>query len=85
MYSRFVASRYGKAIVVFDGYKEDPSTKDMTHLRRTEKQLQRSIVFTENTKFTVSKEDFLSNLRNKDQKCEVIGFLTSHTLGMSLT
>ena len=72
-YSRFVLSTYGKSIVVFDGYKDGPSTKDMTHMRRSEKCSQRLIVFTENTKFTVSKEDFLSNLSNKDQFLLLMG------------
>ena len=35
MYSNFVIRVYGKGIVVFDGYNNGPSTKDMTHLRRT--------------------------------------------------
>ena len=35
MYSNFVIRVYGKGIVVFDGYINGPSTKDMTHLRRT--------------------------------------------------
>ena len=59
--------------MVFDGYKDGPSTKDMTLMRRSEKCSQRLIVFTENTKFTVSKEDFLSNLSNKDQLLHLMG------------
>ena len=33
--SNFVIRVYGKGIVVFEGYNNGPSTKDMTHLRRT--------------------------------------------------
>ena len=33
--SNFVIRVYGKEIVVFDGYNNGPSTKDMTHLRKT--------------------------------------------------
>ena len=33
--SNFIIRVYGKGIVVFDGYNNGPSTKDMTHLRRT--------------------------------------------------
>ena len=73
MYSNFVLKKYGKAIVVFDGYKNGPSTKDMTHLRRNQKCSQRPIIFAENTKFTLSKEDFLSNLTNKEQFIHLIG------------
>ena len=32
-YSKYVATNFGKAVVVFDGYKEF-TTKDMTHKRR---------------------------------------------------
>ena len=34
-YVHFVTSHYPRALVVFDGYASGPSTKDMTHLRRT--------------------------------------------------
>ena len=73
MYSNFVLKKYGKAIVVFDGHKNGPSTKDMTHLRRNQKCSPRPIIFTENTKFMLSKEDFLSNLTNKEQFIHLIG------------
>ena len=32
-YSKYAATNYGKAVIVFDGYKEF-TTKDMTHKRR---------------------------------------------------
>ncbi|KAG1660828.1 Astacin-like metalloprotease toxin 1 [Nymphon striatum] len=35
-YTNYVARKYGKAIVVFDGYTDDPSTKDCTHLKRND-------------------------------------------------
>ena len=35
-YSKYVATNYGKAVIVFDGYKEF-TTKDMTHKRRFKK------------------------------------------------
>ena len=35
VYVQCVIQRYGKAMVVFDGYKNGPSTKDCTHQRRT--------------------------------------------------
>ena len=34
LYFQFVANKYGKATVVFDGYQNGPSTKDGTHQRR---------------------------------------------------
>ena len=35
LYTNYVQKNYGKAIIVFDGYGNDCSTKDMTHQRRT--------------------------------------------------
>ena len=35
MYVNRVKQRYGTAVIVFDGYTNEPSTKDATHLRRT--------------------------------------------------
>ena len=34
-YVRYVTRKYGTAAIVFDGYNDDPTTKDATHLRRT--------------------------------------------------
>ena len=31
LHVQYVANRYGKATVVFDGYQNGPSTKDVTH------------------------------------------------------
>ena len=58
---------------MFDGYNDGPSTKDMTHLRRTQKHAQREIVISGNTKCTVKKEEFLSNEQNKLQLIHMIG------------
>ena len=33
-YVHYVTGKYGKCIIVFDGYSEEPSIKDMTQLRR---------------------------------------------------
>ena len=35
LYVRYVTQKYGAAAIVFDGYNDDPTTKDATHLRRT--------------------------------------------------
>jgi len=35
LYMDYVTQRYSKATIVFDGYPAGPSTKDVTHLRRT--------------------------------------------------
>ena len=33
-YINYVQSRYGKCVVIFDGYQDGPSTKDHEHRRR---------------------------------------------------
>ena len=43
--SQFVLRTYDKAIVVFDGYDTGPSTKDITHLRLTNRFSQREVIF----------------------------------------
>ena len=35
LYVMYVTQKYGGAAIVFDGYNDDPTTKDTTHLRRT--------------------------------------------------
>ena len=35
LYVMYVTQKYGGAAIVFDGYNDDPTTKDATHLRRT--------------------------------------------------
>ena len=44
-YCDFVLKNYKSAIVVFDGYKEQPSTKDVTHFRRNKKPVSKQINF----------------------------------------
>ena len=50
------SSRYGRAIVIFDGYGSGPSTKDMTHLRRSEKHSLPEVILS--TVASLSEEDF---------------------------
>ena len=33
-YRNYIKSTYGKRTIVFDGYRDQPSTKDQEHLRR---------------------------------------------------
>ena len=44
-YCDFVLKNYNSAIVVFYGYKEQPSTKDVTHFRRNKKTVSKKIIF----------------------------------------
>ena len=64
-YFSYVKGRYPKAVVVFDGYRSGPTTKDTAHLRRTRGITGTKVYFTENTPFKLRKEQFFSNSENK--------------------
>ena len=53
--------------VVFDGYSNNPSTKDITHIRRTKGKVGQPVLFTGETVFRSKKDDFLLNLENKQR------------------
>ena len=57
VYTDYVAKKYGKAIVVFDGYGES-STKDVVHQRRAKGQAGVAVTFTEDMKLTMKKVTF---------------------------
>ena len=68
MYSNFVNRVYGKGIVVIDGYSNGPSTKDMTHLRRTNGcSGGPDICFSGDTLLCETKQRFLMNSSNKQR------------------
>ena len=35
LYTDYVQSQFGRPVVIFDGYIQEPSTKDITHIRRS--------------------------------------------------
>ena len=77
-YAALVEKKYGPAHVVFDGYVNGPSTKDVTHERRSKGARGTTIIFNENTPFKTKKELFLSNAKNKQCFIEMLGtYLTS--------
>ncbi len=47
MYVDYVTQKYGKPLIVFDGYQQGSSTKDVTHKRRTGLKMSPTIKFTE--------------------------------------
>ena len=73
-YTEYVTRKYGKAIVVFDGY-EGTSTKDMTHKRRTGGRTGATVTFDEHMILTMKKEEFLANNNNKQN---FINMLSDH-------
>ena len=62
-YSDYVIKKYGKAVIVFDGYC-GASTKDMTHRQRTRGKKGPTVSFTKEMCLTVSKELFLNAPQN---------------------
>ena len=66
-YSDYVRKHYGKPVIVFDGYSDQPSTKDNTHHRRAEKHVSTPVHFTSEMSMNLKKEDFLSNKLNKQK------------------
>ena len=68
MYSNFVNRVYGKGIVVFDCYSNGPSTKDMTHLRRTNGCSGGPVIcFSGDALLGDTKQRFLMNSANKQR------------------
>ena len=55
---------YGHAIIVFDGYSEELSTKDSAHQRQTGGQTGLTVDFTSDMVMKSKKEEFLSNKTN---------------------
>ena len=65
-YVKYVTSHYGRAVVVFDGYHEGPSTKEATHRRRSLKHTVTATVHVSGSMvFQGIRDDFLSNAVNK--------------------
>ena len=86
MYVRYVTQKYGLATIVFDGYTDEPSTKDATQLRRTGACSSVTIHFTGDMIIQSKKEEFLNNKINKQRfihylsdKLEEAGCRTDHS------
>ena len=71
-YASFTVKHYGKATIVFDGYIGGPNTKDITHQRRRQNRTSNKVNIAEGTKFVGKKEDFLSNVENKQSLINLI-------------
>ena len=64
-YISYVKQRYTNPVVVFDGYNNGPSTKDVTHLRRQKGVIGTKVLFTRATPCKTKKDVFLKNIDNK--------------------
>jgi 5'-3' exonuclease len=71
-YLKYVSRHYGHAIVVFDGYREGPSTKDCAHQKRGERPSVK-VSFSQTMTLSVKKEEFLRNKENKQQFIDILG------------
>ena len=65
MYVNHVKQRYGTAVLVFDGYTNEPSTKDAIHLIRTRTCLGVTVHFTGDMLIQSKKDEFVANEENK--------------------
>ena len=72
-YTNLVERHYGKCHVVFDGYENGPSIKDVTHQRRTKGLRGTKIKFNKSTPFKTKKELFLTNTENKQDFINMLG------------
>ena len=66
-YVTYVINKYGSATVVFDGYGNGPSTKDMTHSKRVRSGIGAEVHFTGDMVCAMKKDSFLSNKNNKQR------------------
>ena len=73
--NRYVSyiKRYGQSIVVFDGYRDDPYTKDVTHRRRGNGHKGRKVSLTASMVVCVKKKTFLKNKDNKQMFIDMLG------------
>ena len=67
LHVRYVTQKYGAAAIVFDGYNDDASTKDATHLRRTGHCVEVTMHFASGMMIKSKKNDFLNNKANKQR------------------
>ena len=86
-YVRYVTQRYGHVSVVFEGYTANPTTKDVTHLRRGSSSGGVVVHFTGNMTVQYKKDVFLNNEENKQRfihflsdKLERAGCDTNHAV-----
>ena len=73
MYTQYVTRKYGKAIIVFDGYSDLPSTKDCVHKHRSKGCIGAAVHFDETMNLQTKKDEFLSNVQNKQRFINCLG------------
>ena len=66
-YSAYVIRKYGRTIVVFDGYSDNPNTKECAHIRRSGDTIGVIVHFISSMALQTKKEEFLSIKHNKQR------------------
>ena len=74
-YVQHVTDKYRSPVIVFDGYQNGPSTKDITHCRRAKSGIAAEVRFTGDMICSMKKDVFLFNKTNKQR---FITLLSSH-------
>ncbi|CAC5420075.1 unnamed protein product [Mytilus coruscus] len=69
----YVNNHYKDATVVFDGYLSVPTTKDVTHIRRTKGIISPKVNCNNDTPIKTKKDEFLSNSENKQHFINTLG------------
>ncbi|KAG1663714.1 ERO1-like protein beta [Nymphon striatum] len=87
-YTDYVTRKYGRAVIVFDGYEEDLSTKDSAQQRRSCGRVGPTVEFTSDMVMKSKKDEFLSNKHNKQhfintlsERLREAGCRTCHATG----
>ena len=78
IYIDHVKHTYPEAKVVFDSYPDRPTTKDVTHLRRSKGQRTTTVLFTEGMPCKTKKDLFLSNNQNKQRFIDLLAAKMRH-------
>ncbi|CAC5424083.1 unnamed protein product [Mytilus coruscus] len=71
-YVQYAMTHYSDATIVFDGYPDTPTLKDVTYIRRTKGILTPKLEFTPDMSCRSKKEVFLSNSYNKQRFIEML-------------
>ena len=65
--------RYEQPSIVFDGYRDDPYTKDVIHRRRGDEHQGSKVSLTASMALCVKKKEFLKNKENKQMLIDMLG------------
>lgn len=73
IYIVYVSNRYPGAVIDFDSYSDNPSTKDIAHMKRSKGITATEVVFFEDMSCRSNKDVFLTNHKNKQRFISLLG------------